>query len=178
MSRKSASVVSARCSARESVSSRAASGVSALNQAAVYSVAYALDGQQDLIGPTLKNGVQTAVNNIVQGEISWIASYFPPRPPINGGATVAAPTAPVRLFEVAAFRKDVAPYVLDKLSRFDQAVDAYDAGDWDGARKGFEAVLAVDPADAPAQTFLTRTEANRSAGLGPGWDGVFEMKTK
>ena len=72
------------------------SGVSALNQAAVYSVAYALDGQQDLIGPTLKNGVQTAVNNIVQGEISWIASYFPPRPPINGGATVAAPTAPVR----------------------------------------------------------------------------------
>lgn len=72
------------------------SGVSALSQAVVYSVAYAVDGQPELIGPTLKNGVQTAATNVVQGEIGWIRSYFPPLPPLGGAATVIAPKAVAR----------------------------------------------------------------------------------
>lgn len=72
------------------------SGVEALSQAAVYSLAYALDGKWNLIGPTVKNGVDAAYGNVVRGEIGWIASYFPPAPPIRGGASVAAPKAAAR----------------------------------------------------------------------------------
>ena len=68
------------------------SGVEALSQAAVYSLAYALDGKWNLIGPTVKNGVDAAYGNVVRGELNWITSYFPPAPPIRG-ASVAAPKA-------------------------------------------------------------------------------------
>jgi hypothetical protein len=72
------------------------SGVEPLTRAAVYSLAYAIDGQSELIAPTIKNGIQTSVNNVVQGEAAWIASFFPPLPPIGGGATVVAPRAAAR----------------------------------------------------------------------------------
>jgi hypothetical protein len=65
------------------------SAVEPLSRALVYSVAYAVDGQPELIQPTIKNGIQTSVHNLVQGELSWIASYFPPLPPIGGAAVVA-----------------------------------------------------------------------------------------
>lgn len=72
------------------------SAVEPLSRATVYSVAYAVDGQFDLIQPTIKNGIQTSVNNLVQGELGWIASFFPPLPPIRGAAAVKLPKAPVR----------------------------------------------------------------------------------
>jgi len=68
------------------------SGVEALSQATVYSLAYALDGKWNLIGPTVKNGVDAAYGNVVRGELNWITSYFPPAPPIRG-ASVVAPKA-------------------------------------------------------------------------------------
>jgi hypothetical protein len=68
-------------------------------QALVYSFAYLIDGQFDLIGPTLINGVNTAVTNLVIGEIAWVLSFFPPLPPISfpvlPGASVAARSAAV-----------------------------------------------------------------------------------
>lgn len=68
-------------------------------QALVYSFAYLIDGQFDLIGPTLINGVNTAVNNLVTGEIAFVLSFFPPLPPISfpvlPGASVAARAAAV-----------------------------------------------------------------------------------
>ena len=67
------------------------SGIEPLSRATVYSVAYALDGQWNLIAPTVKNGIDTAYTNVVRGEISYVASYFPPRPPLGGGAAVATP---------------------------------------------------------------------------------------
>lgn len=71
------------------------SGLEPVTRALTYSVAYALDGQWDLIQPTIKNGIQTGVNNLVQGEIGWIAGFFPPLPPF-GAATVAGPRAATR----------------------------------------------------------------------------------
>jgi hypothetical protein len=68
-------------------------------QALVYSFAYLIDGQFDLIGPTLINGVNNAVTNLVTGEIAWVLSFFPPLPPISfpvlPGASVAARAAAV-----------------------------------------------------------------------------------
>ncbi len=44
-------------------------------QALVYSFAYLIDGQFDLIGPTLAFGFNLAVTNFVQGEINWVLSF-------------------------------------------------------------------------------------------------------
>ncbi len=60
-------------------------------QALVYSFAFLIDGQVDLIGPTLTNGVNTAVTNLVQGEIAWVLGFFPPLPP--GPVLPVFPTA-------------------------------------------------------------------------------------
>ena len=51
-------------------------------QALVYSFAYLIDGQFDLIGPTLAFGFNLAVTNFVQGEINWVLSFLPPLPPL------------------------------------------------------------------------------------------------
>jgi len=68
-------------------------------QAVVYSFAYLIEGQFDLIGPTLMNGVSTALTNLVTGEIAWVLSFLPPLPPISfpvlPGASVAARAAAV-----------------------------------------------------------------------------------
>ena len=72
------------------------SGVEPITQAGVYSVAYALDGKWKLIGPTVKNGVDTAYANVVRGEIGWVTSYFPPLPPIGGGASLVTPKVAAR----------------------------------------------------------------------------------
>lgn len=51
-------------------------------QALVYSFAYLIDGQFDLIGPTLSYGLNLAVTNFVDGEIAWVLSFLPPLPPL------------------------------------------------------------------------------------------------
>ncbi len=69
-----------------------------LVQSWVYSFAYLIDGNVSLIGPTLVNGIQQSITNLVQGEIQWILGYLPPLPPIPPFAA----TAPSRLAAPAA----------------------------------------------------------------------------
>ena len=66
------------------------SGWQPFAESVVYSFAFLVDGQFDLIVPTLTAGIQTGITNLVQGEISWILSFFPPLPPIGGAAAAAA----------------------------------------------------------------------------------------
>lgn len=61
--------------------------------AVVYSFAYLLDGELSLIGPTLINGLQSSVNNLIQGEVAWVLSFFPPLPPIGSALAAATPPA-------------------------------------------------------------------------------------
>jgi hypothetical protein len=70
------------------------SGIQPVTQALVYSTAYLIDGEFDLIGPTITNGIQTGVDNVIAGEISWFASFFPPLPPIQFPVLPGAATAP------------------------------------------------------------------------------------
>jgi hypothetical protein len=70
------------------------SGIQPVTQALVYSTAYLIDGEFDLIGPTITNGIQTGVDNFIAGEISWFASFFPPLPPIQFPVLPGAATAP------------------------------------------------------------------------------------
>jgi hypothetical protein len=70
------------------------SGIQPVTQALVYSTAYLIDGEFDLIGPTITNGIQTGVDNFIAGEVSWFASFFPPLPPIQFPVLPGAATAP------------------------------------------------------------------------------------
>lgn len=67
-----------------------------LTESVVFSLAFLVDGQFDLVWPTLTTGVQTAVNNLITGEINWISSFLPPLPPLPfpvfPGAATAATT--------------------------------------------------------------------------------------
>ena len=85
---------------------------------------------------------------------------------------------PVRLFEVIAFRAGTSGMILDKITRFEKGIDAYENQDWEGARKAFESVLELDPADGPSLTFLKRTQANKASGMPGDWDGVFSLTSK
>ena len=87
-------------------------------------------------------------------------------------------STPVRLFEVNSFRSEVSDQTLEKIAKFEAGIDAYEAQDWDRARGLFHEVLAFDPTDGPARTFLERAEANKAQPVGESWDGVFSMTSK
>jgi adenylate cyclase len=85
---------------------------------------------------------------------------------------------PVRLFEVVSFRDQTDGKRFEKIGLFEEGIDAYETRDWERAIARFRAVLAIDPDDGPAKTFLERTDWNQAADLGPDWDGVFTLTTK
>ena len=69
------------------------SGWQPFAESVVYSFAFLVDGEFYLIVPTLSAGIQTGISNLVQGEIAWILSFFPPLPPIGIAAAEAAASA-------------------------------------------------------------------------------------
>ena len=78
------------------------SGWQPFAESVVYSFAFLLDGEFDLILPTLSAGIQTGVTNLVQGEIAWILSFFPPLPPIGPAAAEATTMAAGRTAQPAS----------------------------------------------------------------------------
>lgn len=87
-------------------------------------------------------------------------------------------STPVRLFEVHSFRSEASAKTLEKISLFEAGIDAYEAQNWDKARGLFHEVLALDPTDGPAKTFVERAEANKGQPPRPDWDGVFSLTSK
>jgi len=67
------------------------SGWQPFAESVAFALAYLVDGQLDLVLPTLTNGIQIGISTFIQNEIAWIASFFPPLPPI--GFAAAAPPA-------------------------------------------------------------------------------------
>lgn len=120
--------------------------------AVVYSVAYLLDGEFSLIGPTLINGLQTSVSNLVQGEIAWVLSFFPPLPPIgsvlSAAATPAAAAAAVAAADIDTAEIATAPETTGHFARTASS---------DSLRAKPEAVATTDEAPTalePADTEL------------------------
>ena len=98
-------------------------------QALVYSFAYLIDGQFDLIGLTLSYGLNLAVTNFVEGEIAWVLSFLPPLPPLP-------PPPPFPTAAVAS-----------------RVVAAAVAGPADSARVGTDTPVTEAPVDAvPTET--------------------------
>ncbi len=79
---------------------------------------------------------------------------------------------PVRVFEVVTV--DDRPVVQSILKDFDRGRDDYARGNWRQAIEAFDAVLAVQPGDTPAQ--LLRQRCIEFSRQPPGaWDGVFDF---
>lgn len=110
-------------------------------QALVYSFAFLIDGQVDLIGPTLTNGVNTAVTNLVQGEIAWVLGFFPPLPP--------GPVLPV--FPTAAAADRAAAAAASAAARVRSAAPASDTA--------ASAGTASDATSAPIEGISERLDA-------------------
>ena len=118
-------------------------------QALVYSFAYLIDGQFDLIGLTLSYGLNLAVTNFVEGEIAWLLSFLPPLPPLPPPPPF--PTAAVASRVVAA------------------AVAAPADSEAAAARVGTDTPVTVAPIDAvPTETpAITEPVAETPAVTGP-----------
>jgi adenylate cyclase len=70
------------------------------------------------------------------------------------------------------------PNMIDVITRFGDAMQAYRAGEWDKAKSGFELCLKLNPEDHLSQTYIDRChylEAHPPAGE---WNGVWVMKEK
>lgn len=77
------------------------SGWQPFAESVVYSFAFLVDGELDLILPTLSTGIQIGITNLVAGEIDWILSFFPPLPPIGFAAAAATTRTLGRLAQPA-----------------------------------------------------------------------------
>jgi adenylate cyclase len=86
---------------------------------------------------------------------------------------------PVTIYEPVTRTSNADSTLLDEVSRSDEALDLYFAGDWDRAAQAFQALHDAWPARKVYGLYLERIEALRSQGVvGPGWDGVFEHTSK
>jgi adenylate cyclase len=84
---------------------------------------------------------------------------------------------PVHVYELLALAPGP-PGLAELVERFRQGLSAYAAQRWDEAIVRFREADALRGGDPASRTYLERCEAMRRDPPGPGWDGVFEMKTK
>ncbi len=85
---------------------------------------------------------------------------------------------PVRLFEVLDFASEAPEKLKTTVDLFHQALEVFEAKDWTEAGKLFLKVLAHDPEDGPAQSYLARLDGFRKKPPARDWDGVFNLTEK
>jgi adenylate cyclase len=84
--------------------------------------------------------------------------------------------APLMIFEPLGPRDAISPEAADWLARHHRAVDAYDTGNFAGARQQFRELDAQRPADPLVRLYLKRLELLESQPP-EHWDGVWSHKT-
>ena len=92
---------------------------------------------------------------------------------------VKGKTAPVRVYEVLDYHDSTTfPNMVDVITRFGDAMQAYRSGDWKKATAGFEVCLQLNPEDHLSKTYIGRCEYLESHPPAGEWDGVWVMKEK
>jgi len=84
---------------------------------------------------------------------------------------------PVQIYELMAMAP-APPSLAPFLEAFAWGLSAWQAQRWDEATERFQEADRLRGGDACSRIYLARCEAMRRSPPGPGWDGVFEMKTK
>jgi adenylate cyclase len=92
--------------------------------------------------------------------------------------TVAGKTEAIRIYELLAASGGLSPGQAERRDAFHAALDAYRRRDWEGAERGFEDCLRMEPADFPARVFRERVAQFRAAPPSEDWDGVWHLTQK
>jgi hypothetical protein len=85
---------------------------------------------------------------------------------------------PQAVFEVMARKGELTPAQAELRARFSEALAAYRAKQWETARRGFVAALAVVPDDGPSVTLLNRLDVLQAANLAEDWDDAWHLDQK
>lgn len=94
---------------------------------------------------------------------------------------------PVAIHEIVGLREDTPQAARDGVGLFAQAVEKYLAQDWDAALALFRRSAALEPNQPgktpgvetnPSLVYAARCALMKEHPPGPGWDGVYVMKTK
>jgi adenylate cyclase len=85
---------------------------------------------------------------------------------------------PQAVFEVMARKGQLTAAQAELRARFTEALAAYRAKQWETARSGFAAALAIVPDDGPSRTLLKRLDALQAANLAEDWDGAWHLDQK
>lgn len=126
--------------------------------ALVYSFAYLIDGQADLIPQILSNGVSAAWNNFIQGEVAWFESFLPPLPPI--GSVFGAAATPAATPLVAAAVEAPTEAAASGVAGFKHAPEGV-SSDVDSAASG--ASTTVEAAAVASPTVVSSTATDPTA---------------
>jgi adenylate cyclase len=84
----------------------------------------------------------------------------------------------IRVFEVLGLTGELAPEVMRRRQEFAQALELYRQGLFPEAHAAFAAILAENPEDGPAKTFLGRCRQFQAAPPPADWDTVFRPDAK
>ena len=81
------------------------------------------------------------------------------------------------IFEVMARNGELSAQQAQLRARYAEGLAAYRAGQWEGARRAFNAALETSPGDGPSLALLARID-QLAANPPPDWDGVWQMEHK
>ena len=85
---------------------------------------------------------------------------------------------PVRLFELVEEKDHTSKELQEAMGIFDQAMEFFEARDWDRAAKSFRGVLKLIENDGPAETYVKRCAEFQKTPPPQNWDGVFNLLSK
>lgn len=94
-----------------------------------------------------------------------------------GQIRVVGKAIPVKVYEPLAHKGKLSAELKKLLEAYNDGLEAFYKGDYDKARKAFEAALAAAPQDGPSRFYLDLAEKYSSA-VPSEWDGTFNLTSK
>ncbi|MFO1090980.1 MAG: adenylate/guanylate cyclase domain-containing protein [Hyphomicrobiales bacterium] len=91
---------------------------------------------------------------------------------------LAGKEEPVSVYELMAQRDTASDAQLKLCETYAAALEAYRRRDWRGAKRAFDACLALAPADRPSAVLRERVERYAATAPAKGWDGTFVLTEK
>ena len=89
---------------------------------------------------------------------------------------VKGKTEPVAIYEPLGRLTDMTEPVIELRDRFEEALEAFSAGDWEKAETGFEGCRQFN--DPASEAYLERLAIIRKDGVPGDWQGVWQMDEK
>lgn len=148
------------------------------NIGSTYSKGYTVIGDTVNLASRLETANKQYGTNLMISEATWRMTREAVETRELDHVRVVGKLEPVRLFELLAPKGKLSEAGQDLRDRFEQALTAYRAREWDQAKAGFERCLQMNPEDTPSKVFLSRVTHLKEQPLENGWDGVWSLTEK